>query len=218
MTKDEKRIRTTIYALGSLIGWTAIILQLYVTISIRQVPLLDVLIRFFSYFTILTNILVALHFSCLWLFPLSNFASYFKKFTTKTALMVYILVVGLIYNLLLRGIWTVTGLAKLADELLHSFIPSFFIIYWIFFSEKEKLNWKDALSWVWYPIIYLTYTLLRGVITNTYPYPFIDVTKLGYQQVIINSLGIGFLFYLFFIIAIAVSRNIFKIQSHTEEV
>lgn len=210
MPSPENSMNRTFQVLGSLIGWTAILLQLYVTLENRQVSVFHSLIRFFSYFTILTNTLVAINFTVLWLFPLSSAAAFFKKYTTTTAIMVYILVVGIIYNVLLRGIWPVSGLGKLADELLHSFIPLFYLVYWLFIAERKKLFWKDAIYWMGYPAVYLVYTLLRGTITHTYPYPFIDVNVLGYRQVIFNCIGVGVLFYLLFILSIGVIRFISK--------
>lgn len=210
MSSAGNKMNRNFQLLGGLIGWTAILLQLYVTLENRQVSVLYSLIRFFSYFTILTNTLVAINFTALWLFPLSSPAAFFKKYTTTTAIMVYILVVGIIYNVLLRGIWPVSGLGKLADELLHSFIPLFYWVYWFFIAERKKLFWKNAIYWMGYPVVYLVYTLFRGTITHTYPYPFIDVNVLGYQQVIVNCIGVGVLFYLLFILSIGVTRLISK--------
>lgn len=203
----KKQSQVLVYSFGSVIAIVAIALQLSVILSTRQVSVLHTIIRFFSYFTILTNSLVAVYFTCLWLFPDTKIGQFFKRFSTTTALTVYILVVGIIYNLLLRNIWVVTGWGKVADELLHSFIPFYFLIYWIFFADRNKLAWKDALSWLLYPMGYFIYTLIRGTITHTYPYPFIDVNKLGYQQTLINCLGIGLVFYGLFLFFIAINRK-----------
>lgn len=205
----EKKLNSGIYIFGSLISILAVGLQLWVTFNAREVSILHTIIRFFSYFTILTNSLVAVYFTCLWLFPLTKLGQFFKKFSTTTAITVYILVVGIIYNLLLRNIWPVAGWGKVADELLHSFIPVYFLIYWLFFTQREKLSWSAPLPWLIYPTAYLIYTLIRGTITNTYPYPFINVTKLGYQQVWINCIGVGLLFYLLFMLAVSSSRYLF---------
>ncbi|MEN9297754.1 MAG: hypothetical protein RLZZ429_67 [Bacteroidota bacterium] len=204
--KEKKS--TSIFIFGSLISILAVSLQLWITLNNREVSILHSLIRFFSYFTILTNSLVAIYFTCLWLFPSSKPGLFFNKFSTTTAITVYILVVGIIYNLLLRNIWTVSGWGKVADELLHSFIPVYFLIYWIFFTEKEKLKWSHSLAWLYYPLAYLVYTLIRGTITNTYPYPFINVSKIGYPQTLINCLGVGLVFYSLFMIMIAISRRL----------
>lgn len=204
----EKKSTNSILIFGGLISFLAVGLQLWITLTNREVSILHSFIRFFSYFTILTNSLVAIYFTCLWLFPSSKPGLFFRKFSTTTAITVYILVVGIIYNLLLRNVWTVSGWGKVADELLHSFIPVYFLIYWIFFTEKEKLKWSLALPWLNYPLAYLVYTLIRGTITNTYPYPFINVSKLGYSQTLINCFGIGLVFYALFLIMIAISRRI----------
>lgn len=205
LKKESQRI---VYALGSIIAITAVILQLWLTLNAREISVLYTIIRFFSYFTILTNSLVAVYFTSLWIFPHTNAGQFFKKFSTTTAIAVYILVVGIIYNLLLRNIWVVTGWGKVADELLHSFIPLYFLMYWFFFTERKRLVWKDALNWLLYPMGYFIYSLIRGTITNTYPYPFIDVNKLGYQQTLINCLGVGLLFYGLCLSFIAISRKI----------
>ncbi len=207
MHVKEKKSHTGIYIFGSLISITAVALQFWVTLNAREVSVLHTIIRFFSYFTILTNSLVAIYFTCLWLFPLTRLGLFFKQFSTTTAITVYILVVGIIYNLLLRNIWVVTGWGKVADELLHSFIPIYFLMYWIFFAERQKLKWGHALPWLYYPLVYLVYTLIRGTITHTYPYPFINVSKLGYQQTLINCLGVGLVFYGLFLLMIAISRR-----------
>jgi hypothetical protein len=203
----EKKSASGIYIFGSLISIIAVGLQLWVTLNNREVSILHTIIRFFSYFTILTNSLVAIYFTCLWLFPATKLGLFFNKFSTTTAITVYILVVGIIYNLLLRNIWTVTGWGKVADELLHSFIPVYFLVYWLFFTDRKKLEWNDALPWLYYPLAYLIYTLIRGSITHTYPYPFINVIKLGYQQTLINCLGVGVVFYGLFLLMIAISKK-----------
>jgi len=203
----KERSKRIVYFLGSVIAIIALTLQLWVTMNTRQVSVLHTVIRFFSYFTILTNTLVAIYFTYLWLFPETRAGQFLKKFSTTTAITVYILVVGIIYNLLLRNIWVVTGWAKVSDELLHSVIPLYFLTYWIFFAERKKLAWQDAFSWLLYPICYLAYTLIRGTITHTYPYPFIDVNKLGYQQTLINCVAVGLVFYGLFLLMIAISKK-----------
>lgn len=203
----EKRSQKLLHLFGSIIAITAVTLQLWVTLNAREVSVLHSIIRFFSYFTILTNTLVAVFFTCLWLLPKTKAGLFFKKFSTTTAITVYILVVGIIYNLLLRHTWVVTGWGKVADELLHSIIPLYFLLYWIFFADRKALMWKDSLPWLWYPAAYFAYTLIRGTITHTYPYPFIDVNKLGYPQTLINCLGVGLVFYGLFLLMIAISKN-----------
>ena len=146
--------------------------------------------NFFSYFTILSNLLVAISLSYQLNFPRSKPGQFFSSTSVSTAIAVYIFIVGLVYNLVLRGIWSPTGWQLVADNLLHVAVPLLYILYWYFFSNPEKLPWKSLLSWLVFPAFYLTYTLIRGALVNWYPYPFVDAGNLGYVKVALNSLAV----------------------------
>jgi len=49
------------------------------------------------------------------------------------------------------------------------------------------LRWPDAFTWLAYPGIYLVYILARGAASGLYPYPFVDVTELGYGRVFVHA-------------------------------
>lgn len=174
----------------SLTGWVAIVLQFYLLMKNRSLPVGATVIQFFSYFTILTNILVATCSTILLIAPLSEKGSWFAKASVTTALTVYIVIVGVVYNIILRSLWHPSGLQKFIDEALHSIIPLLFLLYWLFFVQKENLKWKNVLPWLLYPILYLVYILFRGVITDLYPYPFLEINTLGITRVIINILAL----------------------------
>lgn len=165
----------------------AVLLQMYLLLKNRQLEVGATIIQFFSYFTILTNILVALYSTVVLTKPLSPAGSWFSKPATATALAVYITIVGVVYNAVLRFLWSPQGLQKIVDEALHTVIPLLFIVYWLFWVPKKTLQWKNVFSWLLYPLGYFSYILLRGALSSLYPYPFIDVTILGYQRVFLNS-------------------------------
>ncbi len=116
--------------IGMVIGWFAVIFQLWLIIINRTVSIPETIIRFFSFFTILTNILVALCFTFLLLKPNTKWGIFFSKPATLTAITLYIAVVGIIYNVILRFLWSPKGLQLIVDELLHSVIPVWFILSW----------------------------------------------------------------------------------------
>lgn len=160
-------------------------------------------IRFFSYFTILTNSLVAFYFS---------YISLSKKTENTdlkqlTAITVYITVVGLVYQLLLRHTWSPTGTQKIVDELLHSINPVLVILFWFIKRKEGQLNYKNLLIWLVYPLIYLFYVLIRGSFSGFYPYPFIDASILGTTAIMLNSFGITFLFVITSLIFIWLNRR-----------
>jgi len=194
--------------IGCLFAWTGIGIQLSDTIQTRQLSVLHSLIKFFSYFTILTNLLVAVYFSTILFAPSSSLSRFFNKQSSSTAIAVYILVVGIVYNISLRQIWTFTGWSRVGNELLHTITPLYFLFYWLFKTGKEKLSFRIVVYWMLYPLSYLVYTLIRGTIVHSYPYPFVDVNILGYPSVILNCLIVAALFFILFTIFIAISNRL----------
>ncbi|PHA01424.1 hypothetical protein COE65_27185, partial [Bacillus sp. AFS051223] len=57
-----------------------------------------------------------------------------------------------------------------------------------------------------YPVLYFAYALLRGHSLGLYPYPFSDVEKLGYPQVLINASGILLGFVLIALVVVGLDR------------
>jgi hypothetical protein len=193
-------------AIGAAVGWFALLLQLYLIIVNRTAALPETIVRYFSYFTILTNILLALSFTAVYKKGIAAPGSFLTKPKKLTATTVYITIVGLIYNIILRFQWAPQGWAKLADELLHSLIPVLFILFWLQFVPKQNLQWKNILPWLLYPLLYLCYTLLRGSFVQWYPYPFTDVNILGYTKVIINSAMICAAFIFFSLLFVGIAK------------
>ena len=179
--------------LMALTGLFAISAQYILMMENRTTSFSETTIRFFSYFTILTNLLVAFYFTGKSI-PATKKMTFINKPGLLTALTVYITVVGLIYQLLLRFLWNPEGLQWVVDELLHSVIPLLTIVYWFFYEIKQPVRYQQIASWIVYPLLYLLYILVRGNSSGFYPYPFIDVSKSGLQNVLINA---GYLLLLF---------------------
>jgi len=203
MQKQSARI---ISLIGALIGWFAIITQFYLMMGNRVVSVSETTFRFFSFFTIDTNILVALCFTFIFLRSNSRLGKFFSKATTITAITVYITIVGIVYNVILRSLWEPQGMQKIVDELLHSVIPVLFIIFWLIFVPIKQLRWNDAFPWLTYPLIYIIYALIFGAITNFYPYPFVDVNELGYNKALLNAGAVLLVIFLLSLALIAASK------------
>jgi len=187
---DTNSSSKRLLGLIALLAWFAIIVQLLLMIDARVTSIFETTIRYFSFFTILTNLLVAIYSAVLVIHPLSSWGLFFSRLSVGTATTVYIVVVGLIYNTILRFQWQPEGMQRVVDELLHAIIPALFLLYWFFFLSKKQLAWNAFIPWLIYPFLYCVYILVRGSFSGFYPYPFMDVMKLGYPTVIINSLGV----------------------------
>ncbi len=172
-----------------LITWFAILLQLSL--------LKESIFNFISYFTILCNSLIAVSLTVHTIAPKSKMGSFFSSPTVQTGIALNIFIVGLVYNTVLRGIWEPKGWQLVADNLLHVVVPFLYVLYWIVFVPKGTLKWKDGISWTYFPLFYLVYSLIRGHLVDWYPYPFLNVAKFGYTQVFINSGFVVLAFLLF---------------------
>jgi hypothetical protein len=167
--------------------WFALIGQFYLIIANRQISISLTVIRYFSFFTILTNLIVAVCYTSIVFFPNSGTARFFNTPSNLTAVTVYIMVVGITYQVLLRHVWNPQGFQKLIDELLHSVNPLLAIIAWVVYKPAGIIPFNKLLSWLGYPLIYLTWILVFGFLSDWYPYPFIDVGKLGYSTALLHS-------------------------------
>jgi hypothetical protein len=138
------------------------------------VSMLAEVVRFFSYFTILTNLLVAAAASAAAFAPDSRVGRWFARPSVAGAVAAYIAFVGIVYELLLRHTWNPQGWQRVADTLLHDATPLLFVANWVAFVPRRALRVRDLGWWLLYPIAYVAYAMARGAVTGAYPYHFLD--------------------------------------------
>ena len=165
---------------GLSLGWFAVIGQFILMLQNRVTDVAETIIRFFSFFTILTNTLVALYLTLKYFGFLKGPLSIFSRKSTLTALTAFILLVGIVYQIILRGIWEPEGLQRIIDELLHTIIPVYFLVYWYLYASASDIRLKPTLYWLFYPLLYFVFVIIKGHFSGFYPYPFLNVTEIGY--------------------------------------
>jgi hypothetical protein len=173
------------------LGWFGMGVQLYFNIQdalVKNLPVAGHLIDYFSFFTIETNLLVALVLTIIWARPQGE--QFLTRPSVKSALVVYIIIVGVVYAVLLRNLWHPHGVRLLADVVLHDAIPFLYPIYWLVFLPKGTLRWSDPVWWLVFPVLYFLYSMLRGAAFDIYLYPFFDVAQLGFARVGMNGIGL----------------------------
>lgn len=170
-----------------LLGFSAIITEMVATIERGTFNAGN----FFSYFTIESNILavVALLAGALAIYAgkKSVWLDYFRG-----AVTFFMVVTGIVFAVLLAGIENAQLTAVPWDNtVLHYIMPIAVAIDWLMDRPKRRFAYRQAVAWMIFPILYLVYSLFRGPLVNWYPYPFIDPTNGGYNQVLITSLLIA---------------------------
>jgi hypothetical protein len=185
--------RSGFVRLAAMLGWAGLSIQMYLIFHSRWTlgaSLLGGLMSFFSYFTVITNTLVATVLTCQLTSRESAARRWFLQPWVSSGIAVSIAVVSLAYNVLLRHLWDPEGWQWLADELMHDVMPLLFLAWWWIYVPKGTLRPRHMALWLLYPLLYFAYALLRGHVLAAYPYPFIDVDKLGYPQVLLNAGGL----------------------------
>ncbi len=191
----QPRLTARLYAgMTAVLGWFAVVMQFYLILLNRTDSIGKTIVLFFSFFTILTNIIAAVSLTVVLTNLDTGLCRFCRRATTLTAITGYIVIVGVIYNLILRSQWKPEGLQKLVDEILHSIVPVLYLVFWLVFVPKQQLEWRNSISWLLYPLVYMAFIVIRGSISGIYPYPFIHAGKLGYPRAILNGIGMFFCF------------------------
>ena len=192
-TQPQARGRAWYATVAALVGWFALAVQLYLILWGRWVDhasLLGGLVRFMSFFTVVTNTLVTVAFTCAITGRDSAVRRVFRSPVICAGIATSILLVSIAYNLLLRHLWSPQGWQWLADELLHDVMPLAFLGYWLLYVRKGMLAIRHVLTWTLYPAIYFVWLLIRGNVFGDYLYPFLDIGTLGVKTAMINALGV----------------------------
>ena len=200
----------SVASLIAVLAWVGFAAQSDITIGrmlFRGLGVIDGIERISAYLTNLTTLVVAISFSFVAVRARSAPGRFFRKPPVLTAVVVYIVFVGIAYNTLLRHLWTPYGYRALLNELLHTVIPLLCALYWLLFVPRFHLLLRDCLFWLVYPLGYLLVTLWRGSETDFYPYPFINVSELGYERVLINALLLLLGFFLLMGVFIAINHR-----------
>lgn len=163
-------------------------------------------INFLSYFTILTSLLAAAAMLFPVLAPGWPLGAFFERASVRTAITGYIIIVGAVYFLLLRNVGHAEGLSLFFDHILHYVLPPLFVLDWILFVPKGVVAWRNGFACLGFPALYIAWTLSHGALTGWYPYHFVDVTKLGYAQTVLNIAGLVLAFLALDFLLVAIDR------------
>ncbi|MCZ2459302.1 MAG: Pr6Pr family membrane protein [Chitinophagales bacterium] len=213
----KKGSKKALAVLIIILTWFALMAQYWISFENRTASVWDTTITYFSYFTILSNTLVALYFTLLSWRNINTKKQSKINLKALTAITVYIAIVGIVYQIALRHIWDPQGLQKIVDELLHSVIPLLVLLYWILQQGHKELKYKDSFLWLLFPLLFLIYTVIRGHYTSFYPYPFLDVNVIGVNKVILNSLILTIVFLVFSIALIWINRIMHKKKTSRQQ-
>lgn len=194
--------------LFAVVGWAGLVAQYLISLEAGTRSLLGSTVVFFSYFTVLTNILVALALTAPALFPDSRLGRWAASEGVRAAVAMYMAVVGLIYHVLLDATWNPQGLQFYVNQVLHTVMPVAFVLDWLLFVPKGRLRWIDPAKWLAYPLLYGLWTVIHGQLIGWYPYWFIDIGALGWARTAVNFSALLVFFLVLGLIVVALDRGL----------
>ncbi len=146
--------------------------------------------NFFSYFTILSNLLAALVFLGAAAYLALHREPVARDDLLRGASVLYMAITGIIYATLLSK-YELGLTLPWVNAQLHFVMPAAVVVDWLYQPQRTKLTARQTWWWLGFPLAFLVYSLVRGPIAAWYPYPFLDPNLAGgYGGVALYSIAI----------------------------
>lgn len=168
----------------ALVAWASLAVQL--AIMLNAMTLVPALWRFIGFFTILTNLLVAIMATEI----ASGRTDRLSGPAARMAVTAAILLVGVAYWFLLAPLWTPTGWQLAADIGLHTAVPVLAGALW-FAMADGSLGWRDVTKAAIWPALYAIYAVVRGAIDGWYAYWFLNPEDQSALELIVSIVGLS---------------------------
>ena len=197
---------TAVVTTAALLLQTALVINGAAVLNETDPPALATRLgRLVSYFTIQSNLLIAITASTLALNPVRD-GPFWRVF--RLAGIIGITVTGLVHFFLLRPLLDLEGLNWVADKSLHIVVPVLALASWLAIGPRPRIDRRAMLGALAWPIAWLVWTLTVGSLTGWYPYPFLNINKEGAAAVAGVSAAITLLFIVLIGAAYAVDRRL----------
>lgn len=208
MVSTELRTPTwgrPLIVVNALVAWFAVLFSAYLSVSgyylgkedptkpsiLGNIPSghdqwYERLFDYLTYFTIWSNITVAVVLTVLWLRPDlfvrdGRAGAVWRALRLDSVLM--IVITGIVYNLILRGAEK-SGADLVSDTALHVVVPILTLLVWLLAGPRGLLTTRTIAPSLVLPLVWAVVALVRGAVVGAYPYPFLDVAKNGLASVL----------------------------------
>jgi hypothetical protein len=212
----HERSARVFFGLTSAIVTFGLVLQLMLVISRESgagafESTLARVINYFSFFTVQSNILVAVTTGLL-AWNLDRRSTVFR--VLRLDAVICIAVTGVVFHLALADLQELTGWDAVADFLLHTASPILCPLGWLLFGPRGRLTSRIVWLAVIAPLCWLGYALIYGAIAKDrhgndyYAYPFMNAQVHGYAVALFRCALVAVLFLALSFGALALDRRI----------
>jgi hypothetical protein len=162
--------------------------------------------EYFSYFTIQTSLLAIVTLTVAGWYAWTGRTETRVMNIVRLSTVTFTIVVTLVYNMLLRGlpdaaadgdyVWPI-----IPNEILHVWAAIFMLIDWILSSRRIHLRIRTIFWVLVFPLAWLVYSIIRGLMVDWWPYWFINPNEpAGVTGMLTYIVGI-----MLFLLTIAIS-------------
>jgi len=168
-------------AIFALVAWGTLGLQFYLHwIGRGELSAAEITVRYFSYFTVLTNLMAAVILTLPVVASGGALGRWAAAGPVRTAVTSFLLVVGLAYHFLLAASWNPQGLLYPVNMVLHYVMPGVLLVDWLILTPRGGLRLGDPIRWLWFPLLYGAWTVSHGLTSGWWPYAFINIDQRGW--------------------------------------
>ncbi len=154
--------------------------------TLAGAPVAGRLLRVVSFFTIQSNVLLAVTSAQLALSPARDGRAW--RILRLDAL-VGIAVTGIVYATVLARIHEPKGWEQVvSNAIFHYGAPIAAVLGWLIIGPRPRIDRRVVAASLMWPLLWFAYTLAHGRLSHWYPYPFVDAATRGYGQVLANAL------------------------------
>lgn len=166
--------------------------------------------EYFAYFTIESSLMNVVTLVVAGVFALRHSFDTALLTSVRMAIVTYAVVTGCVYNVLLRNIPD-TGFQGIGwpNDVLHVIIPIYIALDWLVSPGRARLGWSAIWVAVSYPLAWVAFTLIRGIATGWFPYPFLRPEGPGgWASVVVYIVGIASFIVILAALAIVTTRGV----------
>ncbi|CAA9369688.1 MAG: hypothetical protein AVDCRST_MAG32-491 [uncultured Nocardioides sp.] len=188
------------YALNAAVAWLGVVLTvllsglgwyrpaplepgLYGDTPLGAAGAVPRLVDTLSYFTIWSNIAVAVSVTLLALDPVRDTVA---RRVLRLSSLLMITVTAIVYQVVLAPAIDVAGWSLLTDPILHALTPLVTVVVWAAWGPRGWVTARLVPGALAVPFLWIVWMLARGAMVDAYPYGFANVAELGYAVVARN--------------------------------
>jgi hypothetical protein len=197
VTPEPSARARTAFAVNAAVAWLGVVLTLAISAAdgYERLPvdpglygdtaegasgLLARVVDTLSYFTIWSNIVVAVSVTLLLARPLRDTLA---RRVLRLSGLLMITVTAIVYQVLLAPTATVVGWSRLTDPILHVITPILTVVVWAVWGPRGWISRREVPLALVVPLAWIVWMLARGAVVDAYPYGFANVEDLGYASV-----------------------------------